>query len=147
LKISASGKRINRKHRRRLIQASILFGVGIFFTLILFFVQPFYTFNLWFSDQLLETESPSPNIVIAGIDDASLEAYGKWSEWPRSLHTDAINNLKQAGAMVVGYDVIFANDSPDDAGLAEAIENADNVVLAVAGSQRVSAKGQELTLD
>jgi adenylate cyclase len=146
LKNTAPKKRLRQKSRRHLFHALILLGVGGLFTLIIALVQPFYTFNLWFADQFLETESPSPNIVIAGIDDTSLSAFGKWSEWPRSLHTSAIYNLKQAGATVIGYDVIFTDDSPDDAGLAAAIKQADNVVLAVAGTNRISAKGKELTL-
>ncbi len=140
-------KKLNRKNRRRLFQSLIILGLGILVTLFLGLVQPFYTFNLWFADQLLETDSPSPNIVIAGIDDSSLDEFGKWSEWPRSLHTSAIENLKQAGATVIGYDVIFTDDSPDDPGLAEAIKQADNVVLAIAGNKRVSGKTGEVTLD
>jgi adenylate cyclase len=146
LKITVPKKKLRQKSRKRLFHALILLGVGSIFTLIIALVQPFYTFNLWFADQFLETDSPSPNIVIAGIDDTSLETFGKWSEWPRSLHTSAIENLKQAGAAVIGYDVIFADDSPDDAGLAAAINQADNVVLAVAGTDRISVKDKELTL-
>jgi adenylate cyclase len=125
----------------------VLIGVGCLFTLVALLVQPFYSINLWVSDQLFISEPPSPIIVIAGIDDSTLEAYGLWAEWPRSLHAQAIDNLSQAGAQVIGFDVIFADSSPDDEMLATAIAEADNVVLAAVGTQLVSQAGPEITYD
>jgi adenylate cyclase len=121
--------------------------VGCLFTLVALLVQPFYSISLWVSDQLFLSEPPSPNIVIAGIDDDTLEAYGLWAEWPRSLHAQAIDNLSQAGAQVIGFDVIFADNSTDDETLARAIAGADNVVLAAVGTQPVSQSGPEITYD
>ncbi len=80
-------------------------------------------------------ESPSPNIVIAGIDNTSLATYGKWSEWQRRLHAQAINNLHEAGAKVIAFDILFADSSVDDGILAQAIETAGNVVLTVVGDK------------
>jgi adenylate cyclase len=125
----------------------VLIGVGCLFTLVALVVQPFYSINLWFSDQLFTSEPPNPNIVIAGIDDDTLETYGMWSEWPRSLHAQAIDNLSQAGAKVIGFDVIFADNSTDDEMLAIAIAEADNVVLAIVGTQPISQPGAEITYD
>jgi adenylate cyclase len=121
--------------------------VGLLFTLVAFLVQPFYSLNLWFSDQLFTSEPPNPNIVIAGIDDNTLENYGRWAEWPRSLHAQAIDNLSQAGAKVIGFDVIFADSSPDDEMLATAMTKADNVVLATVGTELGSQTGGEITYD
>jgi adenylate cyclase len=125
----------------------ILLAIGGLFTLIIAFIQPFYTFNLWFADQFLETSNPSNNIVIVGIDDYSLETYGKWSEWPRELHAIAVDNLAAAGATVIGYDIVFADESPDDGEFAAALANAGNVVLAVAGSDRVQNQEGVVTLN
>jgi len=121
--------------------------VGCLFTLVSLLVQPFYSINLWVSDQLFLSEPPSPNIVIAGIDDDTLETYGLWAEWPRSLHAQAIDNLSQAGAQVIGFDVIFADSSTDDEMLATAIAEAGNVVLAAVGTQIVSQASPEITYD
>jgi len=110
-------------------------------------VQPFYSINLWLSDQLFTAQPPSPNIVIAGIDDSTLETYGRWAEWPRSLHAQAIDNLSQAEAKVIGFDVIFADSSPDDEMLATAMAKADSVVLAAVGTQPVSRVGTGITYD
>jgi adenylate cyclase len=125
----------------------VIIGVGCLFTLVALLVQPFYTINLWFSDQLFISEPPSPNIVIAGIDDKTLETYGRWADWPRSLHAQAIDNLSQAGAKVIGFDVIFTDSSTDDEMLATAIAEAGNVVLAAVGTQLVSQVGAEITYD
>ena len=110
-------------------------------------VQPFYSVNLWLSDQLFTSQPPSPNIVIAGIDDNTLDTYGRWADWPRSLHAQAIDNLSKAGAKVIGFDVIFADDSPDDDTLATAMAQADNVVLAAVGTRLVTQARTEITYD
>jgi len=138
---------MTRRQRKRLYHVLVLIGVGCLFTLVALLVQPFYSVNLWVSDQLFISEPPSPNIVIAGIDDDTLEAYGLWAEWPRSLHAQAIDNLSQAGAKVIGFDVIFTDNSTDDEMLATAIAEADNVVLAAVGTQPVSQSGPEITYD
>ncbi|MFC2019800.1 CHASE2 domain-containing protein, partial [Chloroflexota bacterium] len=82
----------SRRQRRRFYHTMVLLGIGIVFTLIALLVRPFYSANLWLSDQLFVAEAPSPNIVIVGIDNATLEVYGKWSDWPRSRHAQAIDN-------------------------------------------------------
>ncbi len=99
------------------------------------------------SDQLFTSQPPSPNIVIAGIDDDTLDTYGRWAEWPRSLHAQAIDNLSQAGAKVIGFDVIFADSSSDDELLATAMDQADNIALAAVGTQLVSQANAEITYD
>ena len=138
---------MSRRRRKRLYHILVLVGIGFLFTLLAGLVQPFYSINLWLSDQLFTPQSPSPNIVIAGIDDATLETYGRWSEWPRSLHTQAIDNLSQAGAKVIGFDIIFTDSSPDDEMLAAAMVSADNVVLATVGVNLESGPNPEITYD
>jgi adenylate cyclase len=123
----------------------VLLGVGCFFTLLVALGQPFFSINQWLSDQLFTPEAPSPNIVIAGIDDDTLEAYGRWAEWPRSLHVQAINNLSEAGAKVIGFDILFADSSPDDQILATAMESANNVVLPLVGTEPLPPTKSEIT--
>ncbi|MDH4366786.1 MAG: adenylate/guanylate cyclase domain-containing protein [Dehalococcoidia bacterium] len=138
---------MTRRQRKRLYHTLVLVGVGCLFTLVSLLVQPFYSINLWVSDQLFTSGPPSPNIVIVGIDDDTLEAYGRWAEWRRSLHAQAIDNLAQAGAKVIGYDVIFADDSTDDEILATAIAEADNVVLSAVGIPPVYQTKEGITYD
>jgi adenylate cyclase len=134
-----------RKRRRQRNQALIALGVGALFILVVVFVQPFAAIQWWLGDQLFLPTSPSPNIVIVAIDDQSLARYGKWSEWPRSLHAQAIDNLSQARSMVIGFDVLFATESAHDSALAEAMARAGNVVIPAVGVQPLpSSFGHEI---
>ncbi|MFC1902948.1 CHASE2 domain-containing protein [Chloroflexota bacterium] len=125
----------------------VLVGVGCLFSLLAAVFQPFYSMNLWLSDQLFMAERAPPNIVIGGIDDATLETYGRLSEWPRRLHAQAIDNLSEAGAKVIGLDILFVDSSPDDQILATAMENANNVVLVAAGTEPLPMTESEITFD
>ena len=123
----------------------IALGVGLLFTLIVVFLQPFASIVWRLSDQLFLPTSPSPNVVIVAVDDESLAQYGKWSDWPRSLHAQAIENLSQAGAMVIGFDILFADQSADDPELAQAIADAGNVVLPIVGVEPIASPQSEIT--
>jgi adenylate cyclase len=136
---------MTRRERRRLYHALLLVGIGCLFTLVALLIQPLYSINLWFSDRFFTSEPPSPNIVVAGIDDNTLEAYGRWAEWPRSLHARAIDNLSRAGARVIAFDVVFTDASSDDEILATAIANAGSVVLASVATQPIPRGGPEIT--
>jgi adenylate cyclase len=132
---NSEGKGTRRQIKRRYHTLALL-GLGGILALFFTLVQPFYTANQWITDQLFLTQNPSPNIVIVGIDDATLASYGeRLTEWPRSRHAQAIDNLSQAGAQAIGIDVLFADSSPDDDILAAAIQSAGNVVLPLVGSE------------
>lgn len=75
--------------------------------------------------------SPS-EIVVVAIDEPSFAEIPKQWPWPRSLHARLIDQLKKAGAMVIGFDILFAEPSQpeEDLALARAIREAGNVVLA-----------------
>lgn len=79
--------------------------------------------------------SPDRNIVIVAIDDESLQALGRWP-WPRSLHAQLIDRLRQIDNRALAIDLLFAepqdNDPRADRQLAEAIANHGAVVLPVA---------------
>lgn len=138
---------MGRRRTRQLFHTGIVVAVGCLFTLLAISFQPFTAFNWWLSDQLFLPEPPSPNIVIVGIDDSTLEAHGKWSEWRRSLNAQAIDNLSKAGAKVIGLDILFADVSADDSVLAEAIERAGNVVLPVVGVDPLPSNKPGITYD
>lgn len=125
----------------------IALGIGVAFALITFFVQPFSSIQYRLSDMLFVPRDPSPNIVIAAIDNDTLNQYGRLAEWPRSLHAQAIENLDNAKAMVIGYDVLFASETANDSVLAKAMADAGNVVIAVAGDEdgQISSPTHEIT--
>jgi adenylate cyclase len=98
-------------------------------------------------------------VVIADIDEASLKEIGQWP-WPRTVIADLVTKLRIAGAVAVGFDVLFAEPdrmSPavaansfrgldaetreklaalpnNDMVLADAIKNAGVVVVGQAGA-------------
>ncbi|HEY7642203.1 MAG TPA: serine/threonine-protein kinase [Steroidobacteraceae bacterium] len=48
--------------------------------------------------------SPASNIVLVGIDDASISRLGAWP-WPRDVHASLIDRLHAAGASVIAFSV------------------------------------------
>lgn len=100
------------------------------------------------SDALYQTLSETATdgqIIIVGIDERALEAFGPWP-WPRYIIADAIAALTadtDNRPAVIGVDALFVGASADpsaDAYLAEAARNAGNVAVASSaafGSQLV----------
>ena len=54
--------------------------------------------------------APGNEVVIVGIDEASLARLGRWP-WPRSRLATLIDHLTEAGAAAIGLDIVF--DQPD----------------------------------
>lgn len=83
------------------------------------------------SDQLLGWSGrPAPrDVVIVGIDDASLAALGRWP-WPRAVHARLLDALTAARPRAVGLDLMFSEPDPSgDALLAAAMKRNGSVVL------------------
>ncbi|MGA7181049.1 MAG: adenylate/guanylate cyclase domain-containing protein [Thiobacillaceae bacterium] len=78
---------------------------------------------------------PAPaEVVVVTIDRQSSDALGlpnKPSKWPRALHARLVRKLKEFGAQVVIFDVIFeeARNPAQDAEFAQACREAGNIVL------------------
>ncbi|OGR06996.1 MAG: hypothetical protein A3K23_02215 [Desulfobacca sp. RBG_16_58_9] len=51
--------------------------------------------------------TPGPEIAIVGIDDASLQAVGRWP-WSREDQARLFSRIKEAGPRVLALDIIFA---------------------------------------
>ncbi|HEX6384009.1 MAG TPA: CHASE2 domain-containing protein [Anaerolineae bacterium] len=84
-------------------------------------------------DNLLLPYPVSGVVTIVEVDDASLERYGRWERWPRTLHADLINRLHAAGARTIVLDFVFDAETPADARLVEAMRRAGNVLQPVLG--------------
>lgn len=52
--------------------------------------------------------SPQP-VAIIDIDDASLARIGQWP-WPRNILAQMVGRLKESGAAVIGFDIVFAEE-------------------------------------
>jgi signal transduction histidine kinase len=70
-------------------------------------------------------------LVLVAIDDASIRKLGRFP-WPRQRYVALFNRLQQAESSVVVVDLVWSERSPDDAKLAQAIEQHGQVVLAQA---------------
>ena len=66
------------------------------------------------------SRAASQDIVLVEIDNASIDALGRWP-WPRELHAQLVNRLADAGAAAVVYDVLFTEPSAGDAQFAQAL--------------------------
>ena len=79
------------------------------------------TFDLY---QLAKPRVPAARpVVIVDIDEASLNALGQWP-WPRSLVGKLVDQITAAGAVVIGFDVVFPEpDRTSPALLADTLPN------------------------
>ncbi|PIU83543.1 MAG: hypothetical protein COS68_03520, partial [Elusimicrobia bacterium CG06_land_8_20_14_3_00_38_11] len=71
-----------------------------------------YDFRL----KLRGQKNPTGEIVIAAIDEESLDKLGRWP-WDRSVHAELIKKLVKAGVKTIGFDVLFiekSNQQSDD---------------------------------
>jgi adenylate cyclase len=124
--------RSKREQRRR--RGSLLaIGAGLLFAAWALTLGPLHFLQNTIADALFVEGQGSDNVVIVAIDDDTLDQYGRLREWSRSLHATTIQRLDEAGARVIVYDVLFADESKEDEALAQAISAAGNVVVPAAG--------------
>jgi adenylate cyclase len=131
--------RLTKKKTRFFKGLLLAITIGLACCLVGYF-QLFSTLNQQSNDLLYRGKATNDltetanKIVIVGIDDSSLAELGRFSSWPRSLHTKLINKLSDNKARVIVFDILFSEASPDDEGLANAIKKAGNVILPYAGT-------------
>src|SRR6202043_1305513 len=90
------------------------------------------TFDLF--QVLLPREQTTRPVAIVDIDEASLKEIGQWP-WPRTVVADLITRLNEQGALVIGFDIIFAEpDRMSPAVAAESFRGLDDATRAKLGS-------------
>jgi adenylate cyclase len=62
-------------------------------------------------------EKPPKNIVVVKIDDTTFSELGKRWPFTRTVHAQAIKNLKAAGAKVIAYDIQFSEPTEGQKGI------------------------------
>ncbi|MBI9097548.1 MAG: adenylate/guanylate cyclase domain-containing protein, partial [Spirochaetaceae bacterium] len=80
-------------------------------------------------------------VIIVAIDDLSFEKINIRWPWPRQILAEAIVRLKDAGARVIGLDIMMGDAGysvEEDDALASALEYAENVVLPLKRDSRES---------
>lgn len=108
----------------------------------------------WVNRQVTKYRSPDPEIILVTIDDESLsnlhDEWGKWP-WDRSLHAFLLEEIEQAGAKVIGYDILFSQ--PDryradgDDFFNEVISQYKNIVFAASKLGQSSSESGVLVAD
>lgn len=115
------------------ITTIVVFGVSLFISQ----THPFRLLELAMIDQMFEMRGPkdtseSPVVLVAISNQADDQIPERWP-WSRDVFAHLIHNLNDAGAKVIGLDVIF--NQPDryapenDTLMAEAMKEHGNVVL------------------
>jgi CHASE2 domain-containing sensor protein len=84
--------------------------------------------QLQLRDNLFQPYPVSGVVTVIEIDDASLARYGRWDEWPRTLHADLIDRLNEGGARAIVLDFVFAAETANDGPLVESMQEAGNVI-------------------
>jgi adenylate cyclase len=86
-------------------------------------------------------QEPPPEVAVVGIDDETFNELQLQWPFPRRLHAKLIDRLVEDGARVIAYDIQFTEPTVprEDDELVEAVEGADDVVLATA---EVSPQGK-----
>ena len=87
-------------------------ALGLALALLMYglFLRP-DTLNQHPEDRLFLPDQPNPNVVIVGIDDATIKAIGQYP-LTRDKYAVALDNLAKAGASVVVFDIGFSEDRP-----------------------------------
>ena len=103
-------------HSRRSICLLLMMAVlaGMFFEFTPLQSLEYRAYDLM---SLLRRRTDGIPLVIAAIDDVSLEGVGDWP-WPRSIIADIINTLSKYGTHTLGVSILF-RDRELNAGLAE----------------------------
>ncbi|MDW7972519.1 MAG: adenylate/guanylate cyclase domain-containing protein [Thermodesulfovibrio sp.] len=111
---------------------SILISTAFLF---LFFLKPYpieivdmKVYDLFF--HIRGQKSPPQSIVIAAVDEASIEKLGRWP-WSRDKIAKVIDKLSEFQAAVIALDIILSEPEKNDKTLAESISKAGNVILPV----------------
>ncbi len=110
--------------------------IGILLTaltagLMLLELSPFETFEAKLFDYRMKLRGPlhpPDNIVIAVIDEKSLERMGRWP-WDRDTDAALVDKMNNLGAEIIMFDVFFSEVEKNDLALARSIDNAGNVIL------------------
>jgi adenylate cyclase len=88
-----------------------------------------------------KTKAPD-NIVIAAIDEKSIEKIGRWP-WGRDRIAQLLNRLTKAEAELVVFDIFMPESEKHDVMLAKAVKDAGNVLLPLVFSFDISQTARQ----
>jgi len=88
-------------------------------------------------------------IVLISIDEDSFDEINLPWPWPRDLHARLVRKLTESQVKLIGLDILFVQpkaDSREDLALAEAINEAGNVILGAVYTEVISAFGPKMRM-
>ncbi len=98
----------------------------------------FYTYEAktydWRIKKKFEPRPTIDDIIIVDIDERANQLLGKYSQWPRTYHSQIVDFLHKAGALAIGLDILYDKDvwHPDqDVQFVNTVRRAGNVYTAV----------------
>ena len=88
-----------------------------------------------------------PDVAVVTIDPRSLRTYDDWP-WPRSRHAEAVDQLTEAGAVAIAFDIDFSSASnlEEDLLFAQSLRRNQRVVLATFSQFQNLDAGAELEI-
>lgn len=122
-------RRLHRLYGRRRAQLALLLFVALVAALGSF--NGLGRIDAVMADRLLglSGHAAPDDVVVVGIDDASLAALGRWP-WPRMVHARMLDMLTAAGPRAVGLDLMFSEPDPSgDEALARSMRRSGRVAL------------------
>lgn len=130
------------------LRYAIVAGLVIAFALsVVWWTGLFQYARLRLNDIYFVPLDTSDNIVIIGLDEASLQRYGRSpSEWSRDIYADMVDNLISANPRVLAFDLLFSEVEAADEQFADALSRLrqndarTRIVLATAGINNISSQ-------
>ena len=80
--------------------------------------------------QRLLPREPARSTAVIAIDDASIDAIGKWP-WKRTVLADIVDRAANSGARAIVLDVLLTDPDPDDPRLAQAMRRVPTIAVGV----------------
>ncbi|MEO0264324.1 MAG: CHASE2 domain-containing protein, partial [candidate division WOR-3 bacterium] len=115
------------------LRFSALMVTVLFLILFILKPQPFEILDFKLYDLMFFVRGQGKhqgNIVIAAIDELSIEKLGRWP-WSRDKFASLVRRLSDLGAAVIAFDVIFSEPEANDASFAKSIKDAGNVIFPI----------------
>ena len=105
-------------HMKKKLKDFLLPLIPALLILVLIMKKPFYDADAFLSDMAyLNLSGASHDIVIIGIDEETLGAYGNFSNWSREKSAQLVEFLcedEETKPALIGFDIMFIGESTVD---------------------------------
>ncbi len=121
----------SKKHRFIYVQIAVVAAAAVVLMVLVEF-GPLERAERWILQAFYDVRGPAPissHVVIAAIDEESIDALGPWP-WPAKVFANIFGRLRDGGVKTIGVDTTFADDDfANDRHLLELIEQERDVVI------------------